>query len=167
MGRSNKISKKETARLISQYGSDVLESEWFEASKNQKHHFRTSVASHTTQVAAGTLRVCRMMKAHGIEVDEEMAVKAALCHDLGMVGRDEKYRNNYETLKRHPVDSVEIAKTIYPQMNGRMEEVILRHMWPLSLHCPRSAEGFAVSIADKLVSITDVFSRKPRRQKNP
>ena len=121
MKKSKRFAEEELERRIRKYGKPVLSDRCFLAAEHQKHHFRTSVASHSRQVALYTLKICRALQANGIAVDEEMAVRAALCHDLGIVGRKQKYKNNYECLRRHPVDSVEVAKRIFPQMDLRME----------------------------------------------
>ena len=163
MGKSRLTGKRELRRLVENYGRDVLQSESFLSSASQKQHFHTSVAKHSRQVAFKTLRICRMITAIGVKVDEKTAVRAALCHDLGLVGKDQKYRNDIDSLKSHPAESLRIAKTIYPGMNSRMEQAILRHMWPVTFRFPSSPEGLAVSVADKLTSAADIISGIKRR----
>jgi HD superfamily phosphodiesterase len=152
--------RKEILKLIRDYGSDVLKSDCFLSSKDQKQHFRSSLERHTERVAVNTLKICRIFKKLGIKADEKMAVRAALCHDLGLEGRKKRYSSSYESLRRHPAESVKIAKKIYPEMNEKMEQAILRHMWPLTLRMPKSSEGLAVLLADKMASVSDIISRR-------
>ena len=163
MGKRRRISKREMKRLVENYGRDVLQSESFLSSDSQRQHFHTSVAKHSKQVAFKTLRICRMMSAIGVKVDEKTAVRAALCHDLGLVGKDQKYNNDMDSLRSHPAESLRIAQNIYPGMDSRMEQAILRHMWPITFRFPSSPEGLAVSVADKLTSAADIISGIKRK----
>lgn len=144
-------------RQLLRYGKEILYSPVFGACFYQRHHYRTSVGEHSLQVAAVSLRICDYLEKRGISVNRDVIVKAALMHDLGMVGRYQRYRNNYECGKRHPEESVKEAKKIYPDLDPLTEEVILGHMWPLSVHPPRSREGVIICIADKWGSMTDLM----------
>ena len=42
-------------------------------------------------------------------------------------------------------------------------DIILKHMWPLTIIPPKSVEGFIVSFADKYCSIAEVFLRLSQR----
>ncbi len=144
-------------RQLLKHGKKILYSPQFTASFFQRHHFRTSVGEHSLQVAAISLWICDLLEKKGISLDRDVIVKAALMHDLGMIGRNERYRNNFQTGKDHPAESVKEAKKIYPELDPVTEQVILGHMWPLSLHAPKSLEGVVICIADKLGSITDLM----------
>ena len=91
----------------------------------------------------------------GVLLNEKDLVQAALCHDLGMVGRENKYKNTLETCKRHPIDSAEIAKEIVPDLSPNAEQMIRSHMWPLSSIAPQSREGRLLCKADKFASMAD------------
>ncbi|MCR5303444.1 MAG: HD domain-containing protein [Lachnospiraceae bacterium] len=158
-----KNSRKET---IEKYGEDIMNSSIFQEARNQTHHMKTSVADHSLAVAEMALRISRYLKRHGVEVDERIAVRAALMHDLGIVGRYEKYRNGFETYRKHPVDSIKIARELDPEADRRLMEAIRWHMWPLAKHLPNSSEGVAVLLADKAASITDLTGRKNSGRRN-
>ena len=101
------------------------------------------------------VKLCRDQMRKGVLLNEKDLVQAALCHDLGMVGRENKYKNALETCKRHPIDSAEIAKDIVPDLSPNAEQMILSHMWPLSTLAPQSREGRLLCRADKYASMAD------------
>ncbi|HAG68427.1 MAG TPA: hypothetical protein DCL38_00470 [Lachnospiraceae bacterium] len=158
-----KRDKQELYRIVREYGADVLKSEAFRAGCGQRHHIVTTVTVHSRKVAMYTVLICRKLKELGIETDERSIVRAALCHDLGMVGRREKFRNNSECSKKHPIDSVKLAREIYPDMNERMENAIRWHMWPMVPHMPATSEEIILIMADKLASLGDMFKYSGRR----
>lgn len=46
------------------------------------------------------------------------------------------------------------------------EDIILKHMWPLTLKLPRYRESVLVSLADKIVSIKDTLGIASERKRN-
>ncbi|MBQ9632991.1 MAG: HD domain-containing protein [Lachnospiraceae bacterium] len=148
---------------IKRYGRDILSSDTFKRALEQVHHYDNSVGRHSLQVAWETLRVCKVLRQLGIEVDERKAVRAALLHDLGMIGREMKYANNYETSRKHPVDSLAVARKLVPDLDESMIQAIERHMFPIFAKPPTKAEAVAVCIADKLASIKEVKEKAVAR----
>ena len=151
----NRLDGNEICSIILKYGSDVLKSEVFRKAVTQTHHVYGTVFDHTINVCIVSIRLCRQLKSRGIRVNEKDLIQAALCHDLGMVGRENKYKNALETCKRHPIDSAEIAKEIVPDLSPNAEQMIRSHMWPLSSIAPQSREGRLLCKADKFASMAD------------
>lgn len=135
--------------LESRTGRKIYCSDYFTTALSQTHHNQTTVAVHTLGVAVTSLRIYYILKALGFTLDKESLLKSSLCHDLGIVGRNEKFENNRECLKQHPVDSVIAAREIFPDLDERTEDAIRHHMWPCTLLPPHHREGFVVTVADK------------------
>jgi len=110
------------------------------------------------------LQICGWLEKHRISVNRKEVLTASLCHDIGMVGRHIKYKNNRECCSRHPLDSERIAKRYFPEMNRKTQKIIRCHMWPLTPCPPDSLEGMVVSLADKYCSVREClhlpFGRK-------
>ena len=140
------------------YGRDILCTDVFVKALEQTHHKKTTVGSHSTSVAVIALRMCRRINCRVLHPDERMVVLAALTHDLGIVGRHEKYSGKFQTYVRHPRDSVMIAKDLLPDMNKKFYRTISRHMFPLTVLPPTSLEGLIVSLADKWASVKECFA---------
>ena len=45
------------------------------------------------------------------------------------------------------------------------EDIILKHMWPLTIKLPRYRESYLVSLADKIVSIKDTLGFTKRKER--
>ena len=146
---------KEISQTILRYGKDVLHSEEFRSAYSETHHIRGTVSSHSMTVCIMAVRISRFLKKQGVSLDEKDLVQASLCHDLGMLGRKEKYTNFIAAWKRHPKDSASVARDLVPDLSENAESMIATHMWPVGGPVPRSKEAFVLSMADKLASIAD------------
>ena len=109
--------KESAKQAVERLGREVLQSDIFKKSFSQVHHGRTTVGEHSLSVAENAYEICLFLRARGVEIDEETVVRAALCHDLGLVGRFEKYHSAYETSRMHPIDSVRIAEELFVSEN--------------------------------------------------
>lgn len=150
-----KTDENEICSLILQYGRDILNSEVFRQTAYQKHHLHGTVFEHTVNVCIVSIRLLKQLTDRGSQINEKDLIQAALCHDLGMVGRDGKYRGRFDSWKSHPEESVRIAKELVPDLSKEAEEMILSHMWPVAGPAPRSKEGRILCMADKYASMED------------
>ena len=101
--------------------------------------------------------ICYALKKLNIKVNVPAVVIGALCHDLGILGRHEKYSSGKECSREHPKESVTVAKDILNELPEKTEDIIERHMWPLGdTQAPNSIEGVVVSVADKYNSMKDL-----------
>ena len=151
----NRLDGNEICSIILKYGSDVLKSEVFRKSVTQTHHVYGTVFDHTINVCIVSIRLCRQLKSRGIRVNEKDLIQAALCHDLGMVSRESKYKGKTDSWKSHPKESARIARELIPDLSPEAEEMILSHMWPVAGPPPRTNEGMLLCMADKYASMAD------------
>ena len=139
------------------YGSDVLQSEEMKQAFEQTHHKWSTVGEHTFRVAFSSVMICYALRKLNIKVSIPAVVIGALCHDLGILGRSDKYSSAKECSIEHPKDSVEVARGILDEMPEKTEDIIERHMWPLGeSEAPNSIEGVVVSVADKYSAVKDI-----------
>ena len=155
--RKNKsvLQDKAISRDIRNYGGSILQSAEFQNAFSETHHLRGSVADHTLTVCIIAARICRTMQKRGITVNEKDLIQAALCHDLGMIGRDTVYKNRTDSWKSHPKKSASVARDLVPDLSTNAESMINTHMWPVSGPHPRSREAAILNIADKWASAAD------------
>ena len=145
--------------ILLNYGWDVMETREFREAFLQEHHYTTTVAEHSINVAVIGIILCILLiKAH-IRVDIEMVVRAALCHDLGIMGREDKYKSEFECCMRHPVDSVKVAHGLFPEWDDKTLQCIETHMWPARPGRPHSIEGYVITLADKYASVMEFTHR--------
>jgi len=149
------LKEDDICKTILAYGKEILDSDVFRKAASQTHHIRGTVQEHTINVCIISLWLCRQLKSRGIRVNEKDLVQAALCHDLGMVGREDKYEDTVGSWREHPKESARIAGELLPDLSEEAKEIIHSHMWPLSGSPPRSNEAMILCIADKYASMAD------------
>ncbi len=152
------MAGKVVSVYLRKYADEILESPEFVCAMNQRHHRRSSVGMHTMRVTSASIWACYLLKKIHIDTDCESVVKGALCHDLGILGREEKYESDKECYREHPLDSVRVAKQLVPDLSETSVEIIRTHMWPVTPDAPTCMEGVIVSLADKVVAVRDYFS---------
>ena len=90
--RQRREKKREQIRSeLERYGSEILHSDEMREAFRQTHHTRSTVGEHTQRVAEKSLAICHALEKLHIRTDIPAVVAASLCHDLGILGRDEKY----------------------------------------------------------------------------
>lgn len=153
--------------LIKKFGSDILNSEEFEVALSQIHHHRSSVGDHSIHTARAGLTMCNLARKAGIYIDTRKIVRISLLHDLGMLGRDDRYKNNFECGRLHPKNSAITAQKLWTDIDQKSIRAIQSHMWPLSSTMPRSKEAVILCLADKVTAIGDRFNPKERKIVSP
>lgn len=139
------------------YGNDVLNSEKMKEAFEQTHHQWSTVGEHTLRVGFYSVMICYALKKLNINVSIPAVVIGALCHDLGILGRNEKFSSAKECSAEHPKDSVIVARELVADLPEKTEDIIERHMWPAGeSEVPNSIEGVVVSVADKYSAVKDI-----------
>lgn len=141
---------------LSSYGGKLLTSDEMQTAFKQTHHTVSTVGDHTIRVARMSLKICYALRKLHIPMDIPAVVAGSLSHDLGILGRDEKFESMRQCSVQHPVDSVEVAGKIVGDLPPKTNDIIYRHMWPVGgTKPPNSLEGAVVSVADKLATFVD------------
>lgn len=149
--------------IVRAIGREVYACPIFEKGWQQVHHKGTTVAIHSEHVAVIALWLAEHTKK---TVNEHDLVLGALCHDLGIIDRHEKFKSQMETFTRHPKDSVVIARALLgDKFNPTIEDMIRYHMWPLTRIIPKTVEGRIIVMADKICSAQETGRRMDIREK--
>lgn len=146
------------ASKIRKYGYSIMATPLFEDAMEQTHHIRSTVGDHSIGVAYWGLVLCALLIHIGIKVNEREVVRAALLHDLGIVGRDQKFHNNYECCIQHPKDSLAIAEDLIPDLTEVEKDSIRYHMFPLMCRNPHHTVGWIITLADKMSQMQDMIA---------
>ncbi len=148
--------KEKIRNDLERYGGEILHSDEMEQAYLQTHHTRSTVGEHTQRVAEKSLAICYALNKLHVRTDIQAVVAGSLCHDLGILGRDEKYETNQDCYRQHPSDSVEVARRLMASLPEKTPDIIERHMWPSARSKrPNSLEGVVVSLADKAAPAED------------
>ncbi len=116
-------------------------------------HGSTSCLKHSLAVSFYSYIVCKRLH---LKCDLKAVIRGALLHDFFLYDwhiRDKKRRWHGFT---HPRTALENARK-YFCLSKKEEDIILKHMWPLTFKFPRFIESFIVCMADKICSIFEIF----------
>lgn len=128
----------------------------FALMKSQIAHGKITVYSHTRSVAETSLAIC---KALGINADEKAIITGALLHDYYLY---DWHDCNLMQLHgfHHPRIAMNNAIRDY-QVDEKIQNIILSHMWPLTLtYLPMSKEAIVVCLADKISAAKETIFRR-------
>jgi len=139
---------------------DILEHEEFLKLKTFFHH-NSSIYAHVNDVAYFSYRICKYFK-----LNYRAAARGALLHDFFLY--DWRHhdvpdlpREKFHGLA-HPAIAVANAKKHF-SINEIEEDIIKRHMWPLTLVPPKYKESYIVSFADKYLSSREFINEYKKR----
>ena len=131
---------------------DILENPVFQSMDRFIQHGHTTCKEHCIQVSYLSFRICRKRG-----WDYRQAARAALLHDLFLYDwhTHAKETGEYFHGYTHPRVAMNNADRHF-DMTEKEKNMILRHMWPLTLIPPKSKEGFAIVYADKLCGLLEI-----------
>lgn len=132
--------------------SPILEHPEFQRRKTYAHHGKVSVYEHCLAVSYVAYRFAKKVNA-----DYRSAAIGGLLHDF----YDSPWQENIQKKKFfeqhgfvHASEAAKNAWKYFPDiMNEKIEDIILRHMFPLNIRPPRYLESWIVTLSDKYVSM--------------
>ena len=146
------------------YGKKVIQSDIFRSSFYQQHHYITTVGEHTLHVALFALESAYRMMERGYHINISNVVLACLCHDLGIMGRHEKFKNDIVCCYLYTIHSVVIAQQLIPDLPVVVRTAIARHMFPSMPIPPFSMTGYLLIKGDKLSTYYELTLLKRLRK---
>lgn len=134
---------------------EILEHPEFIKRKKYKHHSDISVYDHCLAVSKMSYKIARRMK-----LDYKSAAIGGLLHDFYTkpwqeCNKKTKFLEQHGFI--HAKDAMINAHKYFPNlMNEKIDDIILRHMFPLNKIPPKYKEGWIVTTVDKYISL-EVF----------
>lgn len=133
--------------------SDILYTAEVQRLKNFIQHGSVTTYEHVVSVAFISYIFCKRLDLNYIP-----ATRAALLHDLVNYDWHEKDASHRLHGFRHPGFALENARRI-TTLSPLEEDIILRHMWPLTAIPPRYKESYVVTAADKFCASVESLAR--------
>ena len=132
---------------------DMKENEIVQKMKNYRQHYDTSCYEHCLNVSYISYKICKKMN-----LDYVAVARASMVHDLFLYD----WRKRQDGRKglhgfTHPKTSLENAKKLF-ELSKKEEDIILKHMWPLTAKFPRYKESWVVIGVDKYCAIKESFN---------
>ena len=147
---------------------DIMEHPVVLLMKKFPHHCDTNCYQHCMNVAYYNYQICKVLG-----LDAKAAARAGMLHDLFLYDWREhaaKTGDHFHGLT-HPKVALRRAEK-YFDLNDMEKDIILKHMWPLTIIPPKYFESYIICLTDKYCGaceITDHYSGKimPKRIKLP
>jgi len=127
---------------------DIIKHPEYQKLKDIKHHDK-DIYTHNLKVAWISYLTAKRLKLHVSEM-----VRGALLHDFFFYdwrvkgAKDEFFPHGFT----HPFVSRKNAEKVFGHLTPIEKDIIMKHMWPLTVIPPRYPESFLVSLIDKLVA---------------
>lgn len=115
--------------------------------KNYKQHFDTSCFDHCYIAAYYCYFICKKLN-----LDYKSATRAAMLHDLFLYDwRDKNSHRRFHAF-HHGKTACENACKLF-ELNTKEQDIIIKHMWPVTFAFPNSIEGFILTFVDKYCAL--------------
>ena len=154
IGSKYQIETSKEAKEYFEFVKDLLDSDVVKQMKKFRHHYSTTCYQHCLNVSYYNYLVCRKLG-----LDSKQAARAGLLHDLFLYDWRETERQQGEKPHgmRHPEIALDNAKQNF-DITKREEDMIVKHMWPLTIKFPRYAESYVIVMIDKYTATLEIGS---------
>ena len=160
----NNMKKTITEEELRYYGGEIFESVNFRRTAGHIQHGTVSVQEHCKEVARTSLRASRKLR---LGCRERELVRGALLHDYFLydwhVGAPAKWSNLHGF--HHPRIALLNAMKEY-KLTKREQDIIRKHMWPLTVKPPLCREAWLVTLVDKYCALKEAVKMRRRSGKN-
>ena len=128
----------------------------FDETKNFIQHGNTSVYTHVISVAKKSIEIAEK---YNLDVDMDSMIRGALLHDYFLYDWHDGKRERWIHGFTHPMKAYKNAKSEI-NLNGLERDIIIKHMFPLTIIPPRYLESWIVTYSDKYVSAVETVSSR-------
>ena len=131
----------------------IIENETVQQMKNFRQHYETSCFEHCYMAAYYCYLICKKFN-----LDYKSATRAAMLHDLFLYDWRERQpdRKGLHAFT-HGKKACENACELF-DLNKKEKDIIIKHMWPVTISFPTSLEGFILTFVDKYCALSESFN---------
>jgi len=127
----------------------IIRHEEFARSRANRRHIRGNHYSHALKAAYLCYRFGRRFR---VGVSQAELVRGALLHDF--------CPREKATLRSHPRLARDNARRLFGELSPAEQDMILRHMFPLTGIPPLTRAGWLLWFCDKLAALDDYFCHR-------
>ncbi len=129
---------------------DIVRNETVLKMRNYIQHFDTTCFDHCYKVSYYSYYLCKKFG-----WDYKSVTRASLVHDLFLYDwRDKSVDRKGMHAFTHPRAACENASKLF-DLSDKEKDIILKHMWPVTIHMPKYKEGFVLTFVDKYCAILE------------
>lgn len=147
---NRKISKIEFFNII----KPIILNEKVQEMKNYRQHCDTSCFTHCLHVAYYSYVICKKLGLDYVSVS-----RAAMLHDLFLYDwrlgyRDEEFYGFHAFA--HPKIALRNSLELF-DLNNKEQDIIIKHMWPITITFPKYTESYIVTFMDKFSALRESY----------
>lgn len=138
---------------------EIVKNKTVQKMKDYNHHCDVSCFEHCKHVAYVNYLICKKLK-----LDYIASTKAGMLHDLFLYdwrGSSKKIGGLHAFV--HPKIALKNANKLF-DLNDKEQDIILKHMWPVTLAFPKYKESFVITISDKYCASAEILDYFKRRK---
>ena len=154
------INKEIIKKDINEYAEfytlvqDIISNKTVQHMKDFRQHYDTNTFEHCFHVSYISYKICKKLG-----LDYRAVARAGMLHDLFLYD----WRNSSKLLNLerkhafiHPQIALENASKLF-DLSKKEKDIIVKHMWPVTLRLPRYPESFIVTFVDKYSTLQESF----------
>lgn len=120
--------------------------------KDFKQHYETTCFDHCYCAAYYCYLICKKYN-----LDYKSATRAAMLHDLFLYDwRVKQPNSNSLHAFTHGKIACKNACKLF-DLNEKEKDIIIKHMWPVTVEFPKSIEGLILTFVDKYCAMSETF----------
>ena len=129
--------------------NELITNDTVQQMKNYIQHYETTCFEHCYVAAYYCYLICKKYN-----LDYRSATRAAMLHDLFLY--DWRIKNGRKGLHAftHGKLACKNASELF-DLNDKEKDIIIKHMWPLTIAFPKSIEGFVLTFVDKYCAVSE------------
>jgi uncharacterized protein len=130
---------------------ELITNETVQQMKNFRQHHNTTCFDHCYTAAYYCYSICKKYN-----LDYTSATRAAMLHDLFLYDWRKKINRSGFHAFTHGKLACENACKLF-DLNEKEKDIIIKHMWPVTIKFPSSVEGFILTFVDKYCAISETL----------
>lgn len=149
----SKLNSKVKSKSLKGYTDcidDLLQSEITGSMNSFIQHGSVTCFEHSLSVSYYSYVLCRLL-----HLDYRSAARGGLLHDLFLYSWHKSKLIGGMHSFTHPYTALENANKHF-LLNKMEKDIIVKHMWPLTIRLPRYKEAYVVSFVDKYCAFLEV-----------
>ena len=149
----NTIDNSNSLQLKSEFEEiifDIVSNDTVKQMEKYKQHYNTNCFEHCKNVAFYSFLICKKL-----HFDYISAARAGMLHDLFLYDwrKRENGRKGFHAFT-HPQTAYNNAIKLF-DLSDLEKDIILKHMWPVTIKLPKYKESYVITLTDKYCAIKE------------
>lgn len=152
---NKKVKQEQQIIEFSNIINELINNQIVQKMKLYRQHYDISTFEHCYNVSLISYKICKKLG-----LDYISAARAGMLHDLFLYD----WRNSRKLLHLdgyhafvHPKIALENANKIF-DLNKKEQDIIVKHMWPITISLPKYIESYVITFVDKYSTIKESFN---------